>query len=173
MSDPFIGQVIMFGGNFPPRGWAFCDGQLLAISSNDALFSILGTIYGGDGETTFALPDLRGSAVIHPGNGPGLSQRRLGAKGGAETETLNTNQIPAHTHTGKISVNTGNGGESNPSGQYIASHQAAFNEEPSSNSYLQGVTTENTGGNLPHNNIQPFQCAHYIIALFGTYPSRS
>ena len=95
--EPFIGQVIAFGGNFAPRGWAFCDGQLLAISQNTALFSILGTIYGGDGRTTFALPDLRGRATVHPGNGPGLSSRRLGEKGGSETNTLTTNQLPSQS----------------------------------------------------------------------------
>ena len=98
MSEPFVGEVRMFAGNFAPRGWAFCDGQLLAVSQNDALFSLLGTIYGGDGRTTFGLPDMRGRVAIHAGSGPGLSPRRLGAKAGSEKETLTVNQMPSHTH---------------------------------------------------------------------------
>ena len=97
-SDPFIAEIIMFGGNFAPRGWAFCDGQLLPISQNTALFSILGTTYGGDGRTTFALPDLRGRTAIHPGTGPGLSNRRLGESGGSETNTMTIGQMPSHNH---------------------------------------------------------------------------
>ena len=99
MSEPFVGKIRMFAGNFAPRGWAFCDGQLLAVSQNDALFSLLGTIYGGDGRTTFGLPDLRGRIPIHAGTGPGLSPRSLGNKAGTEIETLTVNQIPSHTHS--------------------------------------------------------------------------
>ena len=99
MSQPFIGQIIMFGGTFAPRGWAFCDGQLLPIASNTALFSIIGTYYGGDGRTTLGLPDLRNRTAVHAGTGPGLPPKVLGAKGGSLTETLNTTQLPAHTHT--------------------------------------------------------------------------
>jgi len=136
-------------------------------------FSIIGTIYGGDGRTTFGLPDLRGRTAIHAGNGPGLSDRRLGAKGGQESETLTLQQLPQHTHNGEISVNTDAGEEPNPSGKYITSHQDAFNVQPSTNSYLgEGVPLENTGGGQSHANMQPFQCAHYIIALVGIYPSR-
>ena len=98
MSSPFIGQIIMFGGNFAPRGWALCDGQLLPISQNSALFSILGTTYGGDGRTSFGLPELRGRVAMHPGNGPGLSSRRLGERSGVETVTLGATQVPAHGH---------------------------------------------------------------------------
>ena len=98
MSDPFLAEIVMFGGNFAPRGWAFCDGQLLAISSNTALFSLLGTTYGGDGRTTFGLPELRGRFAMHPGNGPGLSSRKLGQKGGSERVTLAITNLPSHTH---------------------------------------------------------------------------
>jgi len=98
MSEPFVGEIRMFAGNFAPRGWAFCDGQLLAVSQNDALFSLLGTIYGGDGRTTFGLPDMRGRTPLHAGQGPGLSNRRLGAKAGAENVTLTVNQLPSHRH---------------------------------------------------------------------------
>ena len=98
MSEPFVGEIRMFAGNFAPRGWSLCDGQLVAVSQNDALFSLLGTIYGGDGRTTFGLPDMRGRIPIHAGTGPGLSQRRLGAKGGTERETITVTQMPSHTH---------------------------------------------------------------------------
>tara|TARA_R110001583_G_scaffold157944_2_gene309866 strand:- start:1057 stop:1575 length:519 start_codon:yes stop_codon:yes gene_type:complete len=171
--DPFLAEIIMFAGNFAPRGWAFCDGQILPINTNQSLYSLLGTTYGGDGETTFALPDLRGRAPIGVGTGPGLTNRPLGQKNGAETETLVTSQIPAHTHTGKISVNSGNGGESNPSEQYIASHAGAFGEEPTGSNSLNGVITNSTGGGQSHNNMQPFGCINYIIALQGTFPSRN
>ena len=108
MSEPFVGEIRMFAGNFAPRGWAFCDGQLLATSQNDALFSLLGTIYGGDGRTTFGLPDLRGRIPVHAGTGPGLSPRRLGAKAGAEKVTLTVNELPSHTHDLVASNQAGN-----------------------------------------------------------------
>ena len=107
MSEPFVGEIRMFAGNFAPRGWAFCDGQLLAVSQNDALFSLLGTIYGGDGRTTFGLPDMRGRIPIHAGHGPGLSERRLGAKGGAEQVTLTVNQMPSHGHPARADTAIG------------------------------------------------------------------
>lgn len=179
--DPFIGQIIMFAGNFAPRGWAFCDGQLLAISSNTALFSILGTTYGGDGRTTFALPDLRGRVAIHPGNGPGLSAYRLGQRGGTETVTLNTNQIPSHSHgLDNAKIVTGAAGkgsvrESTAENNYITNINDGFSTTPGSG-HLAGTPngpSGNTGGNQAHNNIQPFGTCNYIIALQGTYPSRS
>ena len=167
--EPFIGQVIAFGGNFAPRGWAFCDGQLLAISQNTALFSILGTIYGGDGRTTFALPDLRGRATVHPGNGPGLSSRRLGEKGGSETNTFTTNQLPSHNHvvSAKEEANA-----ADPSGNYIAGTGTnAFGT--TTDIQMNANSTANTGGGQHVNNIQPYECINYIIALQGIYPSRS
>ncbi len=183
-SDPFIGQISMFAGNFAPRGWAFCDGQLLAISQNSALFSILGTTYGGDGRTTFALPDLRGRVPMHKGHGPGLSNRPLGVKIGSETNSISILQMPSHTHnattTGntQINVSTENGEESSPNGQYIASGNNIFVDSPTPNAYLAGVssntttTIQNTGANQPINNIQPSIAINYIIALVGIYPSR-
>ena len=176
MSDPFIGQITMFGGNFAPRGWGFCDGQLLAISQNTALFSILGTTYGGDGVTTFALPDLRGRVSIHPGQGPGLSRYTLGEKGGAETVTLTANQIPSHSH--QLNINSSNGNTSNGTDAVVAGYgtsappvgnftNAAANASASSSSI------SNTGGSQSHNNLQPFLCVNFIIALVGIYPSRS
>ena len=118
MSEPFVGEIRMFAGNFAPRGWAYCDGQLLAVSQNDALFSLFGTIYGGDGRTTFGLPDLRGRFPIHAGQGPGLSNRRLGSKGGAETVTVTANQLPSHTHP--IKGTNDNATASDPAGQLPA-----------------------------------------------------
>ena len=179
--DPFIAMIVMFGGNFAPRGWALCNGQLLAISSNTALFSLLGTIYGGDGRTTFALPDLRGRVPLHAGNGPGLTDRRLGASGGAQEVILNTSQIPSHTHvlTGggvNIAVNDAAGEESMPSSKFIASRDLAFTEDPGVGT-LGGVnytqpTASATGGSLAHTNMQPWLAVNYIIALQGIFPSR-
>jgi len=181
-TTPFIGEVIMFGGNFAPRGWAFCDGQLLPISQNTALFSLLGTTYGGDGRTTFALPDLRGRAVIGPGNGPGLTSRRLGQKLGYETETLSVAQMPSHYHpstTASSLVDLSNevGASDNSDEQYISNHLGGFNEDATSGAKLEGVssttTINNTGGGQSHNNVQPSQTVNYIIALQGTFPSRN
>lgn len=170
--EPMIGEVRIFAGNFAPRNWAFCEGQLLAINSNQALFSILGTTYGGDGRTTFGLPDLRGRAAIAPGNGPGLPSYRLGEKGGSPTNILNTTQIPAHTHTAAVQVNTSDAGESNPNGQFLGAG-AVYAEEATSNAHLGGVSVGNTGGNQPINNQQPYLGVHYIIAVQGVFPSRN
>jgi microcystin-dependent protein len=177
--EPFIGQIMMFGGNFAPRSWAFCDGQLLSISQNTALFSILGTTYGGDGRTTFGLPDLRGRVAVHAGNGPGLSPRRIGEKSGTESNSLNTNEMPAHTHTaaancvgGAGNANTAAGNLwSNDAGNQSATYSSATTttEAMAANA----VTLANTGGGNPVNNLQPYQVVNYIIALQGVFPSRS
>lgn len=180
MSEPFIGEIKMFGGNFAPRGYALCDGQLLPIAQNTALFSLLGTTYGGDGRTTFGLPDLRGRAPMHPGSGPGLSFRRLGDKGGSENVSLTTAQLPSHNHTatGTIKAKNGQPDESNPGGG-VPSTLSGGTEgyaETDNTSMLAGgvdVTVNNNGGNQPHNNMQPFQCVNFIIALQGIFPSRS
>lgn len=182
--EPFIGQIMMFGGTFAPRGWALCDGALLSISQNQALFSILGTIYGGDGRTTFQLPDLRGRVAMHAGSGPGLTPRSLGQKSGFETNTLNTNQLPSHTHatsaSGTVSPRAKNGGgdESNPGGGFPATASTDLYAEDSNTTLGESpvnvsVTIGNTGANSPINNIQPYQCVNYIIALVGTFPSRN
>lgn len=172
MSEPFVGEIRMFAGNFAPRGWAFCDGQLLAVSQNDALFSLLGTIYGGDGRTTFGLPDLRGRIPIHAGTGPGLSPRRLGAKGGAENETLTVNQMPSHTH--QLRANSNNGDVASPSGHSFADSGAVqmYTTANSSPENLNNSIIGNTGGSRSHTNLQPTLCINFIIALFGIYPSR-
>lgn len=171
MSEPFVGEIRMFAGNFAPRGWAFCDGQLLAVSQNDALFSLLGTIYGGDGRTTFGLPDLRGRLPIHAGSGPGLSPRRLGAKGGAENVTLTVNQLPSHTHT--FSGSTAPGTQSNPAGNVLAG-RAGDNTyvEDTALTAMSSSSVSNVGGSRSHTNLMPFLCINFIIALFGIYPSR-
>ncbi len=171
--DPFIGQIVMFAGNFAPRSWAFCDGQLLPISSNTALFSILGTTYGGDGRTTFGLPDLRGRVPMHPGNGPGLSSRRLGQQLGAETTTLSVANMPSHSHSMTASSN-------GPAQGAPAGGSLPTNGRGEPNIYAAGAgttpmgsSTTSAGGNQSFNNVQPSLCVNYIIALFGTFPSRS
>ncbi len=169
--DPFIGQVMMFGGNFAPRGWALCNGQLLPISSNQALFSILGTQFGGDGKSTFALPDLRGRFAMHPGTGSGLSPRKIGQRGGAETVTLTKNQIPAHNHTVGCA---GRGGSSdNPTDRFPAGSDPANSYHNNTNTTMNGSMIGNTGGGAAHDNMSPFLGVNFIIALEGIYPSRN
>lgn len=172
--DPFIGQVVMFAGDFPPIGWAYCDGQLLSINQYSALFSILGTRYGGDGVSTFALPDLRGRVPVHPGHGPGLSEYRLGEKGGAETVTLTTNQLPGHSHSLNASVG--------PASQSSAEDNILASQSPSSgvttytsdtpSTQLSSASISSTGGGQPFDILQPYTCVHFIIAMQGIYPSR-
>lgn len=169
--EPFIGMIVQFGGNFAPRGWAFCDGQLLAISSNSALFSILGTTFGGDGRTTFGLPDLRGRVPMHPGNGPGLSPRRLGEKGGVETVTLTVNNLPSHSHALRGVEDEGTSGKL--PGNSLASAGTALYSSSAPSTDLHAGSVGNTGGSLPSTNVQPFQCVNFIIALQGLYPSRN
>lgn len=171
MSEPFVGEIRIFAGNYAPRGWAFCDGQLLAVSQNDALFSLLGTIYGGDGRTTFGLPDLRGRVPIHAGTGPGLSPRRLGTKSGTEEETLTVNQLPSHTH--QLHATSDLGTDRNVSGRTVARTTApdiygTIGPFPEMNT----GAVELKGGSQSHFNLQPFLCVNFIIALYGIYPSR-
>ncbi|NNM23387.1 MAG: phage tail protein [Flavobacteriaceae bacterium] len=171
--DGVLAVIWMFGGNFAPRNWAFCDGQLLPISSYSALFSLLGTTYGGDGRTTFALPELRGRVAMHAGSGPGLTPRPLGQRSGQETVTLTTQQIPNHSHPTAVAVSTAAGEESNSSGQIIANHAGAFNEDPTSGQTLGGVTSAAAGGSQSHNNIQPYTVVNFVICLNGLFPSRN
>ena len=171
MSEPFVGQITMFAGNFAPRGWAFCDGQLMAVNQNDALFSLYGTIYGGDGRTTFGLPDLRGRTPIHAGPGPGLTNHRLGSKGGQETVTLTTSEMPSHDHAFNASNDIATIHEA--AGKVFAVAPANFYEDQERNVNLNTGSITNTGGNRSHNNIMPYLCIHFIVALFGVYPSRS
>lgn len=171
MSEPFVGEIRMFAGNFAPRGWAFCDGQLLAVSQNDALFSLLGTIYGGDGRTTFGLPDLRGRVPIHAGSGPGLSLRRLGARAGAESINLTANQMPQHSH--RMQASTAGATSLSPSGNLLAQAQADVYNEEDAEEGLASAAITNAGGSQIHTNLMPTLCVNFIIALFGIYPSRS
>ncbi|MEM7185971.1 MAG: tail fiber protein [Bacteroidota bacterium] len=164
---PFIGQIQAFGFNFAPRGWAKCDGQLLAISQYSALFSLLGTTYGGDGRTTFALPDLRSRSIVHIGNGPGLDNIAWGEKGGATSHTLTIAQLPPHTH--EVGVNTAAGEEADPSGKHIANSADSFAED--SNANLAAPTS--VGGGQSFNIRNPFLGIEVCIALEGIYPSRN
>lgn len=176
MSDPFIGEIKLFAANFAPRNWAFCDGQLLAISQNEALFSLLGTIYGGDGRTTFALPDLRGRKAIHAGNGPTLSPAPLGRKSGAESHTLNVTNLPSHSHT--YFAESANGTASGPgqnasrllgTGQNIYTEAVDTNENRAMSS--QAIGSVGASQSVAH--LDPYLGVNYIIALFGVFPSRS
>ncbi|MDB4383951.1 tail fiber protein [bacterium] len=184
MSNPMIGEIRMFGGNFTPRYWAFCSGQLLPIRENPALFSILGTTYGGDGRTTFALPDMRGRAPVHSGGsgaGPGLTHRPLGAKGGEENVVLNSTHLPSHTHTASGTVtpqaSSGQGDSDTPESAFPAAHASDEDFSESADTAMGqspvSVTVNNTGGNLQHNNMQPWLAVNFIIALFGVFPSRN
>ena len=170
--QPFVGEIDWFAGNFPPRGWAFCDGQLLSISSNTALFSILGTTYGGDGRTTFALPDVRGRTLIHMGTGPGLSPRLLGQRSGTENETLTLAEMPAHTHTLKAS--DGSATAKVPAGNVMASPgRTRLYDSSDANVNMDESAITTTGGSAPMNNMQPYNTLSCIIALTGIYPSRN
>lgn len=191
MSEPFIAEIIMFGGNFAPRSWAFCEGQLLPISQNQALFSLVGTIYGGDGRTTFALPDFRGRVPLHHGRGPGLSDYRQGRQGGTENVTLSQLQIPSHTHTAtvdlkaRLNAEKGPANSNDPEGNMIASHAGgnAFKPYNANEDKLMAeqaitnngttVTNQNTGGSQSHTNLQPYLAISFIIALQGIFPSRN
>ena len=174
MSEAFVGEIRMFAGNFAPRSWALCDGQLLAVSQNDALFSLLGTIYGGDGRTTFGLPDMRGRLPIHTGTGPGLTPRTIGQKYGQENVTLTANQGPAHRHDMRASTTPGT--QNVPSGGLLASSPSVrlFRPQPPVGSNLAADTIgASPGDSRSHSNLMPFLCVNFIIALFGTYPSRN
>ncbi|SMD45537.1 Microcystin-dependent protein [Aquiflexum balticum DSM 16537] len=179
--EPFVGQIIETPYNFAPLGWAFCDGSLLAISENDALFALIGTTYGGDGQTTFALPDLRGRMAIHVGQGPGLPFYSLGERAGAATTTLSVNNIPPHNHP--IQASSADGTQSNPSGAFPANANVVPERgaDPvgvdayatSANGTMAPGVVGNSGGGQAFNNMPPYLAVNYIIALFGIFPSRS
>ena len=174
MSEPFLGQITMFAGNFAPRGWAFCDGQLLPISQYQALFSLLGTIYGGDGRTTFALPDLRGRVPIHAGHGPGLTDRRQGSRSGTETVTLSEANMPAHSHDVTFIGDAEPGTSSTPGPGLVPAQASEDIYGPGSSPVnMAAFTSSSRGASQAHNNMQPFLVVHYIIALQGIFPSRS
>ena len=178
MSEPFLAEIRIFAGNFAPRGWAFCDGQLLPIAQNTALFSLIGTTYGGDGRTTTALPNLQGRAPMHPGRGPGLTARRLGEKVGIETVTLSEAQIPSHSHTARVesatrgNVKTPSTSSSLSRGTGSAAGKAYQSDTTANLVDLASATLSTTGGGQGHENRQPYLVLNFIIALVGTYPSR-
>jgi microcystin-dependent protein len=169
--EPFIGEVRWFAGNFAPRNWALCDGQLLAINQNQALFSLLGTNYGGDGRTTFGLPEMRGRGMVHHGTGSGLTNRRLGQKAGAESETLNNTQLPSHAHT--LRADSSGGDSVLPEDRVVSKvgRLRIFADTPDSDMGAASIT--GAGGNQPHNNMQPYTSLNCIIALQGLYPPRN
>lgn len=199
MSEPFLGEIIMFAGNFAPRGWAFCDGQIMSIAQNTALFSILGTTYGGNGQTTFALPNLQGRVAVHEGQSPGTSVYTLGESSGVEDVTLDMTQMPMHNHavalsgTGSASVALGassaNGNTPTPGPTTVPAKVAsglnalnAFSTTAPDTTLLPVSTTTNVnvsgntggaGGSLPFSVVQPYQVVNFIIALEGIFPSRN
>jgi microcystin-dependent protein len=171
-NEPFIGEIQLVGFNFAPVGWATCSGQLMAISQNTALFSLIGTTYGGDGESTFALPDLRGRRIVGAGQGPGLSNYINGQVGGEESVTLTVNQIPQHSHA--PNANSAPGTSLTPAGNYWASQNAtALYSNAPMPANMAGGLIGSAGGNQPHDNMQPYLVMNYIIALEGIYPSQN
>jgi microcystin-dependent protein len=167
MAQPYVGEIRMFAGNFAPAGWMFCAGQLLPISENETLFNLIGTTYGGDGQSTFALPDLRGRIPIHMGNGFTLAET-----GGSEQITLTVNQIPAHNHALLAVAEPGR--SPNPQGNLLAkstTFDAYINENQSIPMNASAISQ--TGGSQPHNNFQPYLCVNFIISLFGIFPSQT
>jgi microcystin-dependent protein len=170
MSDQFVGEIRIFPFNFAPKGWAFCNGQLLPISQNTALFSLLGTFYGGDGKSTFALPNLQGNAPMQPGQGQGLSLRDLGEMSGVENVTLLLTEMALHTH-GMIGVED-NGAFKTPANMIFGGGNQVYLNPAATNTQLNPQALALTGGSLPHNNMQPYLTLNYCIALQGIFPAR-
>jgi microcystin-dependent protein len=179
MSQPFIGEIRMFAGNFAPVGWSFCNGQIIPIDQNDALFNLIGTTYGGDGQSTFALPNLQSRIPVHVG--PGFA---LGEQGGLETVTLTTSQIPSHTHVVLTTTGSPANAKSTPGGNLIADEVLAGTPNPQPFTYagfvndanqrtLGAGSIQNAGGSQPHDNMVPFLCINFIISLFGIFPSQT
>jgi len=171
MAQPYVGEIRMFGGNFAPVGWAFCNGALIPISENDTLFNLIGTTYGGDGQSTFQLPNLQGRLPIHQGTGGGLSTYTVGQAGGVESVTLSINQIPSHNHLAMVSTTAA--AASSPQGNVVANGTA--------NLFLRDVISDTmnansvgiSGGSQPHSNIMPYLCISFIISLYGVFPSQT
>lgn len=172
MSNQFVAEIRIFPFNFAPTGWAFCDGQLMPISQNTALFSLLGTTYGGDGKSNFALPNMQGNAPMQPGQGPGLSLHDLGETGGSQTVTLLQSEMPAHAHT--LNASGGDGNDPQPSGELLATGiGVGMYAAPGPSAQLGFPAVAPAGGGLPHNNMQPFLTLNFCIALQGIFPPRT
>lgn len=175
MSQPFIGEIRMFGFNFPPAGWAACDGQLMPISENDALFVVLGTTYGGDGQETFALPNLQSRLPVHQGTGLSGTNYQIGEAAGVEEVTLTTQQIPIHNHP--AAANTGAGNSASPTNNVWAANAntaaVQYTLPAGVNANMNNNTVGITGGSQPHENMMPFLCINFCISLFGIFPSPS
>ena len=171
MAQPYVGEIRMFAGNFAPAGWMFCQGQLLPISENETLFQLIGTTYGGDGQSTFALPDLRGRVPIHNGQGPGLSSYQLGESGGVEQVTLTVQQIPVHAHqlVGSLDIPS----QSNAGNAVTGQAAAKIYRVGSPSISLDPSAIAGTGGSQPHENFQPYLCVDFIISLFGIFPTQT
>jgi microcystin-dependent protein len=186
MSEPFVGEIKMVGFNFAPRGYALCNGQILSIAQNTALFSLLGTMYGGNGQTTFALPNLQGRVPVHQGQGAGLSNYTIGQNGGEETHTLITTEMPLHNHTATatttVSASSTAANATSPANNFLANSGRTniySNTPPDVNmgsnpaTATTSVTVQSSGGSAPHNNLQPYLCVNFVIALEGIFPSRN
>jgi microcystin-dependent protein len=179
--EGYIAQILLFAGNFAPRNWAFCDGSIQGIAQNTALFSLLGTTYGGNGTTTFALPDLRGRVAVGAGNGPGLTPRTLGEVGGTETVTLTLGQLPAHTHpataTASVGVSNSNANSDDPDGSLLTTTGSTFYATGTPTGHLGGVSASATigiaGSNQPVSVQSPYLALNYVICMFGIFPSRN
>jgi microcystin-dependent protein len=170
VADPFVAEIRVFPFNFPPSGWAFCNGQLLPLSQNTALFSLLGTTYGGDGKSNFALPDLQGRTPMHPGQGPGLSLHDLGETGGVETVTLLESEIPSHSHS--LHASSEQGDTNNPENAYIGTGSALY-APPTNLTSTAPEALPPAGGDAPHNNLMPYLTLNFCIALQGVFPPRT
>lgn len=168
MSNPFIGEIRMFGGTFAPQGWAFCNGQLMAISQNDSLFTLIGTTYGGDGQTTFGIPDFQGRIPIHQGGG-----LTIGEKAGTESVTLTTQQIPVHNHVAQCSTDPGSQGPANGVWAAHASQQIYTSNAPAGVQFNANAAIGGAGGSQPHDNMMPFLVVSFIISLFGVFPTQN
>jgi microcystin-dependent protein len=180
MSQPYVGQILIFGGNFAPAGWAMCQGQLVPISENDTLFNLIGTTYGGDGQSTFGLPNLQGRVPLHMGQGAGLSSYVIGQASGVESVTLNTQQLPNHNHLVQVSSPNANANANKPANNVVVadefqnSGKSLFTYAPFNNTNQSALGPQSiglTGGNQPHENRQPLLVLNFIISLFGVYPS--
>ena len=171
MADPFVAEIRIFPFNFAPKGWAFCAGQILPLSQNTALFSLLGTTYGGDGKSNFALPDLQGNAPMHPGQGPGLSLHDLGETGGSQTVTLLESEMPSHSHA--FSQSTRSSDNLNPKSLSLGTGNNVYaTQSGSTAAQLAPQALPPTGGSQPHNNMQPYLALNFCIALQGVFPPR-